>query len=237
MSPDSFEIATRFRGPPDSGNGGYTCGRLAAFVEAEAVQVSLRLPPPLERPLTVERRGGGAVLLDGEALVAEAEPAELSIDLPAPVSPADAEAGVTRSPFLDPDGHAFPGCFVCGPERAPGDGLRIFAGPAAGEVWASPWTPDPSLADEGGTVSPEFAWAALDCPTGAVSANPGSDPPVVLARMTCRLSGRVEAGSPHLLQSWRIGWDGRKRHAGSALYDAAGNVLGAARALWIELRR
>ena len=39
-------IDERFRGPPDSGNGGYVAGRLAAFVDAPAVEVRLVAPPP-----------------------------------------------------------------------------------------------------------------------------------------------------------------------------------------------
>ncbi len=43
----------RFRGPLTSANGGYACGRLAAFVDDADVEVTLRRPPPLERPLAV----------------------------------------------------------------------------------------------------------------------------------------------------------------------------------------
>jgi hypothetical protein len=80
-----------FRGPLTSANGGYACGRLAAFVDADEIEVTLRLPPPLDRPLTVERDGDGAKLLDGDALVAEARPAPVEIRAPEPVSLADAE--------------------------------------------------------------------------------------------------------------------------------------------------
>ncbi len=48
-----------FRGPLTSANGGYACGRLAAFVDADEVEVTLRLPPPLDRPLAVEHDGDG----------------------------------------------------------------------------------------------------------------------------------------------------------------------------------
>ncbi len=48
-----------YRGPLASANGGYACGRLAAFVDAEEVEVTLRLPPPLDRPLGVERDADG----------------------------------------------------------------------------------------------------------------------------------------------------------------------------------
>jgi hypothetical protein len=42
----SLNVARRFCGPPDSGNGGYVCGFIAGFVEG-AAEVTLRLPPPL----------------------------------------------------------------------------------------------------------------------------------------------------------------------------------------------
>ena len=45
-------LAQRYRGPLTSANGGYACGRHAAFVDANEVEVTLRLPPPLDRPQT-----------------------------------------------------------------------------------------------------------------------------------------------------------------------------------------
>jgi hypothetical protein len=41
-------IDKRFRGPRDSGNGGYSCGALAGFLEGQAAEVTLRLPPSLQ---------------------------------------------------------------------------------------------------------------------------------------------------------------------------------------------
>jgi hypothetical protein len=58
----------------------------------------------------------------------------------------------------------------------------------------------------------------------------------VLARLHARVERPVRAGEPHALLAWPLGVDGRKRHAGSALFDAEGRLLAAARALWIELR-
>src|SRR4051812_33728415 len=43
-------IGTRFRGPPESANGGYCAGILADAL-AGAVEVTLRRPPPLEQEL------------------------------------------------------------------------------------------------------------------------------------------------------------------------------------------
>lgn len=192
---------------------------------------------PLERELEVQRRdGGGVALLDGEEVVAEARPAELDLDAPPPVDLADAEDASTRFPYLE--GHAFPSCFGCGPQREPGDGLRIFAGPVAGrdDVYAAPWTPHPSPAGQAGAVDREFVWAALDCSGGCRVANPRSTPPVVLGRLTAGIERPVAAGEPHVVVAWPLASDGRKREAGTAVYTAGGELAALARALWIELR-
>jgi hypothetical protein len=52
---DYLVIPSRFCGPPGSGNGGYVCGRIAAYLDGP-VTVTLRRPPPLATPMTVERR-------------------------------------------------------------------------------------------------------------------------------------------------------------------------------------
>jgi hypothetical protein len=54
MTP-SIVIGRRFRGPAGSGNGGSTCGLVAGLLNADTVEVTLRLPPPLDAPLRVER--------------------------------------------------------------------------------------------------------------------------------------------------------------------------------------
>lgn len=233
----SFVIPARFNGPPASGNGGYTCGRVAAFVEGDA-EVSLRAPPPLQLPLAVEREDGEVAVRDGETVIAEARAAELDLDVPDAVG-VEVAADAARAGFERwATGHPFPTCVVCGPEREPGDGLRIFPGPLGDSgLFATDWSPDPSLADSEGRVRGECVWAALDCPTSAPLANYGKGPPIVLARLAARLEAPVVAGRPHALVSWEITCDGRKRHAGSALFDAEGSLLAHARALWIELRQ
>jgi hypothetical protein len=58
-------------------------------------------------------------------------------------------------------------CFVCGPKRSPGDGLRIFPGPLQDKAYiAAIWIPDNSLSDKKGNIRKEFVWSALDCPSG-----------------------------------------------------------------------
>jgi len=231
----SLTLDPRFNGPPHSGHGGYTCGMVAARLDV-GVAVSLRVPPPLARAMELERRDGGAVLLDADAVVAEARPATIGVEpppMPTPSAPApdDPVYGELHE-------HPFPTCFACGPDRAPGDGLRIFASRVSdpdrpGGTVAADWTPDPGLAGPDGAVAPVFVWAALDCPTGHACA---IGTPAVLARLAVRQITPVRAGEPHVVAAWTTGRDGRKHHAGGCLYAADGTPLALAEALWIELR-
>ena len=232
-------IPARFNGPPGSANGGYTCGVLASLLGADVAQVSLRTPPPIGRPLAVSHEDGRVELHDDDGtLVAEGEASELLLDVPDPVDPETAAAASAAGLETWAAAHPFPTCVICGPERAAGDGYRIFPGAVEGRegVYAAPWTPDESLAGEDGHVRPECLWGALDCPTSAPVANFGEGPPVVLARLTARIGCAVRVGERHSLVSWPLEIDGRKRHGGCALFDEGGRLLCASRALWIELR-
>jgi hypothetical protein len=224
-------IDSRFNGPPDRGNGGYSCGRLAAFIEGPA-EVTLRLPPPLERPLeVVEKDDGHVALMDGEALVAEAKPAKLEIDVPAPFGIAAAADAATR--YDREQVHPFPTCYVCGPHRAEGEGMRLMPGSAGRDgIVETVWTPLPEHSNDGTQVNPEFLWAALDCP-GAVAVMGDSLLPAVLGRLTAEIYRPVPVGRPLEIMAWPIGEDGRKLFAGTALYDEDGELCAAATSIWI----
>jgi hypothetical protein len=241
VSPE-IRIDRRFCGPPDSGNGGYTCGLVAAHVDGPA-EVTLRLPPPLEIPLTVASGDGGSVrVLDGDALVAEGirrGEEDLAIDVPEAVSVADAERAAATSQLHEhPEEHPFPTCFVCGPQRSPDDGLHVLVGPVAGRgVAADTWTPATDLAGADGVVRPEFVWAALDCSGGVGSwlADPIDGNPFVLGRMSVTIDGPVRAGAPHSVVGWRAARDGRKVTAGSAIFTGDGVLVATSLATWIQL--
>jgi hypothetical protein len=232
-----LRLGERFCGPPATANGGYACGAIAELLGG-GVEVTLRRPPPLSRPLRLLRaddRDGTAVVLDGDELVAEARPATVGLGVPATASPAEARTASARYPLHQ--SHPFPTCFTCGPDRAAGDGLRIFPGPLpGGDLWAAPWTPDPSVADQDGLVVREVVWAALDCPSGFAAGI--GDTRMVLGRMAARVLVRPRAGAAYCLVAWRGGpADGRKRPAGSALLDVHGRVLVVARTLWVTIPR
>jgi hypothetical protein len=215
-------IQRHFRGPTESGNGGYTCGLVARVVGGPA-EVTLRVPPPLETPLRVEREGGVRVL-DGETLVAEARQVDAEVEPPQP--PSFEAASRAALPDGDEDS-PFPQCFVCGPHRAPGDGLRIFAGPLHDRIVAAPWVPVEPY------TGPEFVWAALDCP-GAYACGFGERGILVLGRLAARVEATPRAGERCVVVAWPLGDEGRKAFAGTALYGEGGRLLGVARATWIE---
>jgi hypothetical protein len=226
-------IAPRFHGPPESGHGGYVCGVVAGLVDVPA-RVRLHRPPPLGRPLTVRRDGEGVTVVDGDAVIATAAAASTDVAAPAPVGFAEASLAARAYPgFRD---HAFPGCFGCGPERALGDGLRIFPGPVAGrDVLAAPWVPDATLAETRGIVRPEFVWAALDCPSGWAPIVAAGGTPMVLGEMAVRQLGEVQAGEPCVVVGWMLGGAGRKRLAGSALFGEDGVARAVAGSTWITI--
>ena len=232
---ETLRIDRRFRGPPESGNGGYVCGRLARFVDAGAVAVRLRRPPPLERELEVRASEAGVALFAGDELLAEARPAQVAIELPAPPSHAEAEAASRR--FRGYASHWFPACFVCGPERDASDGLRIFPGPLETRgLVACPWVPDASLASAGGPVAPEFLWAALDCPGAFTFPEPAAGA-VLLGELRVALSGSVAPGEPCVLAAWELAREGRKHHTATVLFGASGDCRGVALGIWLEVPR
>lgn len=176
-------------------------------------------------------------VLDAETLVLEGRPGRPDLEIPEPPSLAEAERAAERGRERWARGHPFPTCVTCGPDREPGDGLRIFPGELSDRgVFAAPWTPDPSLADADRTVPVPWVWAALDCPSSAPAVMGEWRAPCVLASLTAQPVAAVEAGMPHVTVSWLLGRDGRKHHSASALFTANGELRGAARALWIELR-
>lgn len=215
VTTSQVRIDGRFNGPPGSANGGVTCGLLAALVDAPVVQVTLRQPPPLDRDLRVE----GGLLLDGQTLVAECVAGSVDVTPPPSVG-LDRAAGTAYDGLL---AHPFPTCFVCGPEHP--SGLHLYPGRVEEGHVACVWTPD--------SASEVMLWAALDCPGGWAAGLATS--PMVLGRMSLRIDALPEVGAPHVTQGWVTGGEGRKVHAGTALYDGSGAVLAVAQQTWIAL--
>ena len=227
-------IPHRYCGPPESGNGGWVCGTVAAHVPTTvprpAVTVRLASPPPLDRPLGLkaEAADGALVvrLLDRGHLVASgAASADLVDDVPPAVTPEQARAAETR--FEGLADHPFPTCFACGTGRDPGDGLCLRPGPLDDGTgrYAATWVPDEATGP--------LVWAALDCPGGWSAGIAGR--PMVLGTMTARVLDLPAVGEPHVVLAWQRGSEGRKHHSGSALFSPDGELLARAEATWIAV--
>jgi hypothetical protein len=210
-------IPPRYNGPPDSANGGYAAGLLSEALGG-GFEVTLKRPAPVGVDLDLV----GNELRQGDVVIAEARRITEPLDAPEPVSLEQAEAASKRYPGLER--HAYPTCFTCGPKRD--DGLGIFPGPVEGRdgVVAAPWTPT--------EARPEIIWAALDCP-GGWAVDDFQREGVLLGRMAAAIHELPEVGTPQVVMGWRIGEDGRKRFAGSALFTRDGELLAAARSTWI----
>lgn len=245
-------VPARFCGPPTSGNGGWTAGELAAHLEHGCptdrgdswppVRVRLRQPPPLDETMAVADVDGTTTLLRHGEVVAEAVPA--MVDLVAVPGVSHDAAAAAEASYAGAVEHPFPSCFACGPERAEGDGLRIFPGEVAGEEGrrrvAATWTPHPSLAEDWHVYQQSerraalpITWAALDCVGGWSEDLLGR--PMVLGQMTARVDTLPQVGVPHVVVGEHRGTEGRKTLTASTLYAPDGAVVALAEHVWIAV--
>jgi hypothetical protein len=250
-------IPARFRGPPSSGNGGYSAGAISAYAGDEcpddhaspwpSVTVSLMAPPPLDASMPVAGTDDGGVVAtyDGRPVLT----ARCSHDEVMDVEPVAAdEARAATASYAGLTSHPFPSCFSCGTGRDPGDGLRIFPGRVGDAVEdgtprprvAATWTPDPTVAEDFHAYADErrrgslpVTWAALDCVGGW--AGDLEDRLMVLARMTARLDSLPAIGEEHVLVGMGRRNEGRKTWTSSTMYDGDGRVVASAEHLWIAV--
>jgi len=234
----TITIDRRFHGPPNSGNGGYACGLVAGQVDGQ-VTVALRSPPPLDTALSVTApdEDGVVAVHAGDTLVATATPAgSVRSEPPVRVDTSTAQAATTHYWGFSHD-HIFPTCWVCGPDREPGDGLHLNPGAvtdAPDNLVAAPWTPDADLDDGARAVASEHVWAALDCPSFF---GLGAEPPMaVLGSLTVTQHAPVSIGAPHVVLGWtRAPKHGRRFAGASAITTSDGELVASGEATWVEL--
>jgi hypothetical protein len=239
----TLTVPAKFNGPPASGNGGYSCGVVAAAFDGPA-SVSLRRPVPLDRPLDLRSAENGSLCaFAGDELIAEAVAAPPLAAWPGPaVTLAEARAAHDR--FDAPSDGVFDHCFVCG--RARPDGFGVFSGPledgrqaahtevgeddryderhSVDDIVASPWTPPSWAADSDGKVRPEFVWSTLDCP--GYFALHGTDLEVAyLVRQQVEIITPLRTGVEYVVVGRALERSGRKGLAATAILDADGEVL------------
>lgn len=246
---ETLTIPFRFRGPPDSGNGGYVAGALAALFPRSAerpadtaVQVTLRAPIPLDTPMQLDCSGENQLRLRlGAQLIAEAEPVAVDLEVPSPPSFAAALTAQPRSAALQPrlnslipGGTGFhPVCVCCGADVPEGQGLRVFAAPVAGfDGAAAAWHAPAAFADDAGCLPEPLVWTALDCPGQFAWLTRGIRTGL-LGRMAARLLRPVPADADYVVVGWPIDIERKKHFAGTALFDTEGALYAVAHQTWI----
>ena len=217
-------VDARFDGIPGFTQGGWLAGRVAALIGPEA-EVRLLRPFRSGRSLLVERTEGGARALSDGEVVAEGRAWSEPITAPPPPSVEHALRASEAYPgFRD---HPFPSCYCCGPQRADGDGLRIFPGPLGQGVLAAHFTPRAPHCDAQGQATVETLWSASDCP--ALWALMHAEPPgtgrcVVTGTLALRQLGPVRRDEPHAIVSWKTAESGRRLHAAVAFFGPDGTL-------------
>ena len=226
-------IADKFRGPPQSGNGGYVAGICAGLLEQpidQAVEVTLRAPIPLDQTLQPHLNESGAIVCHGETLIAEVKAAELEVSHPPVLAWDKVEAARETAYALQDNLQDFmpgipgyhPVCFCCGAGNP--DGLQVFVAPVD-EQMAAIWPTDPNWADAHGLVPIEYLWTAMDCPGQFAFIREGVRTGL-LGRMTARILKQPKAGESLLVNAWTIKIEGKKHYAGAAIYNRDGELCG-----------
>jgi hypothetical protein len=238
-------VATRFQGPPGSGNGGYVSGLLAKQLGNDllrgGIEVTLRAPTPLEQTLEVRTTPDKASFHIGDVLIGEAVPASFELAVPEAPTYAQALAAQGNSPSLDaesenivPGGLGFhPICFCCGADVPEGQGLRVFASAVPGFAGvAAAWRPHEAFADDAGLLPTEVIWGALDCP-GQFAFYVNGVRTGLLGRITAKVIKPIKASDQIVITGWQIEVDGKKHFAGTALFDEAGDLCAYSKQVWI----
>lgn len=232
-------IPARYCGPATSGNGGWTAGAFAAAVRSATgiggpISVRLSAPPPLDRALEIAVQAppddgdAAATLLDGTVTIATATISPGWSHDPVPFVEPD-RAAATASSYVT-EQHPFPHCFVCGPARSPGDGMRLTPGPLGEDASACLWRPADT---HDGPVLEPAVWAALDCPGGWASDILGR--PMVLGTMTAQVLQPVGSHGRHVVTGRVDAVRGRVTRTSSTLWSARGELLARAEAAWVEV--
>jgi len=240
-----FQIDARFNGPPNSGNGGYVAGKIAEILGGPC-EVTLRKPPPLDKTLILRRIDEGGEVLSGDTLIAtviSSPPFENNLEpIGYDCATAAAVKGLERRLLSD----VFTTCFVCGPDRNAGDGLRLFAGMPPGnqidghlKPVAAAWKPFANLSSNGQTIDEAHIWAAMDCPSAAAINNTGDETKEPIACLLGRFKNTVYRApkvDEHCAVVAQMDYqEGRKIFCNVSLFGGQGDLLAAGRTTWIAL--
>ena len=231
-------ISRHFEGPTDLTLGGYISGLMAAHLDSDTVEVTMRKPTLMERPLVLDTTTPDRVFLyDGDMLINEARPFELEMEMPEPISLAEAKKASRRDTVA-----AFPNCFGCGSARTKDNGLHLRSGPVEGQkAVAVDWVPSAAVvgAKEGEKVPETMVLTAMECPIAKAMELGDMRKPeemAVLGRMTTKIMELPQVGEPSYFMGWPIERVGRRIEIAGTLNNERGETLAMTRLTFIVLR-
>ena len=241
MTTPSFTIDGRFCGPPRSSNGGYFCGMVAEHFNTP-VAIRLKAPPPLNAVLTLESEGDQTRITDGCRDIGVALPPK-EMPKPSPfISLEQARCISEQGRVGSGINHPFPTCFVCGPHRERGEGMRIFTGPNSDEtLYAAHWFAEAAWSGDGKTVDARYIWSAMDCPSSgpafATISDPKSTKAYVLGTLEVHIEKSVPVGQDYVITCSLDEDTGKLYKTRVSLYDGQGQHYASGRAIWVQVPR
>ena len=173
---------------------------------------------------------------DGPDLVAEAVPGPpRARRCPMPPTPAEAEAAARA--YAGFERHFFPGCFVCGPERAAGrrPARSSRAGCRAGTWWPPRCRPRPPCRRRTASSPARSCGRCSTAPAPGPWSGTWRRPEWCWAAWRPACVAPFPAGGTGVAVGWPLGREGRKLYSGTALFGADGRLHGCARQTWIVL--
>jgi len=199
-------------------------------------------PLPLETDLVVAPAGVGKWSLlnpsDGDAVILEASTWEADFAATSAITIEQAEAARAEFGIADED-HPAPHCCSCGvgPES-----LRVQAGPLGDGRWATPFRVG---ADRliGGRVDESLIWMAVDCACGwytgqSTTSSGGTAGSGVTVQLAVDVLAPIQPDTDYAIVAWcgdyPADWDGRKRGAAAAVFDADGALVVQSRSFWVR---
>lgn len=231
-------ISKHFEGPTDLALGGHISGLMGVHIDSDTVEVTMRKPTYMERPLTMDTTTPDRVYLyDGDTLLNEARPAELEVEMPHAISLDQAKKASCRH-----EKAAFPNCFGCGSGRAEDRGLHLRSGPVEGQnLVAIDWVPEAGVigVKHGERVPETMLLTGMECPIAKAMEPEGMRKPhetVVLGRMTTKIISLPLVGGQYYFMGWPIERAGRRIEIAGTLNSESGDVLAMTRLTFVVLR-
>lgn len=237
MTQHRYRIENWYQGPTGHGQGGWTSQQLAAAI-GEPVTVAIKAPIPLETSMTITTADNGWHLVaadEPEAMILHATPSEGNFASTTPVSIAEAVAASRGFPH-GPDSHPVPVCFSCGLEP---DSMQVHSGPLGDGRWATDWTVPEWAVMPDSSVNDGALWAAIDCAQAWYAGCDGGIRNSVTVQLAVDVLVPLQPGATYALVAWNGDyspeWDGRKRGAAGAAFDADGQLVAVSSSFWVAI--